>query len=294
MAKEISEQEIRELANDRLMKFKKECLDAGIPAFSMGDNTKLKSAFMKTLGPQYGSKIKNAGFRSLVSDLYGAGIPSIEEYLDKLDDESFDNAGFGEEQPKAEDKKAIPEEQKTPEIENTAEKESVKETAEENEKNTSPKAEEVKKSGRKKKTDNEQLPAQRSSNLDVLLSPSTVRSVDRSEITRLKKMLNQLQYEKDYDHRQLTLYRRDLCILDALSEYGKKKSVNLVVDGTNLDGRVNILHAAISLLVKELDAQDADECFDFVKQAIAQKAEDDEYRNAKIAEVRKKLKEYEQ
>ena len=107
---------------------------------------------MKTLGPQYGSKIKNADFRSLVSDLYGAGIPSIEEYLDKLDDESFDNAGFGEEQPKAEDKKAIPEEQKTPEIENTAEKESVKETAEENEKNTSPKAEEVKKSGRKKKT----------------------------------------------------------------------------------------------------------------------------------------------
>lgn len=295
MAKELSEQQVKQLANERLLKFKEECLAAGIPAFSMGENTKLKSAFMKTLAPDYGARIKDATFKELASDLYGSGLPTIEEYLTRMDGQSFESAGFGTEKEKAAEEKAeqprkAGRKKKAEQREAPAE-EATPQKAEEPAK---PDTEtEEKKPGRKRKEEAEQLPAKRSSNLDVLVTPSTVRSVDRTEITRLKRLLSQLLYEKDCEHRQLTLYRRDMCILDALTEYGKKKSVDLSVDGTSLDSRVNVLHAAISLLVKELDAQGADECFAFLKKAIAQEAEEDEYRDQKIAEIRAKLKEYE-
>lgn len=410
MAKKMTEQELKELANERFMKFKEESLKAGIPAFSMSDNNKLKSAFMKNLSAEYGEKIKSATFKELAADLYGYGISSIEDFLTKQDEESFENSVFGdggqdgedkaesgepekesagraktgrgrkkedEEKPgrgqneegeekagrgrKKEDEEkpsigqneegeekagrgrkkeseegkggegnSLTKESKNQEDgkerdgkdrdsgegdsrerdsrerdgrerdsrerdgrEKIADRDEIEaSTASDGEEGDS-EAKEARRPGRKKKTEAEQLPTKRSSNLDILLTPRKTNSANREELARLKQRLRQLEYEREVDHRQLALYRRDLNILDAISEYGKKRNIDLVVDGTSLDGRINVLHAAISLLVKELDAMGADDCFDYIKRSLSMRTDEDEYREKKIAELKEKIREYE-
>jgi len=287
MAKKYTEEELKDLANARLSKFKEECAAAGIASFSMAENTKLKSAFMKSLLGSYKENISKASFMELASDLYGYGLEKIEDYLSKEQMESAASEGFGE---AANNENGKEEKAKAPTVPSDEKKEGDKEGAE---KDASAAAEaEPKRPGRKKKVDAELVPARKSSNLDVLFNPAAARSGERAEITRLKKQLTQLQYEKDCAHRQMTLYRRDLSVLDAITEYGKKKSTNLTVDGTVLDSRINVLHAALSLLVKELDAMGADECFEYVKKAISLQQDEIDYRDKRIDEIKARLKEY--
>lgn len=284
-----NKEDLKELANQRFIKFKEECQAAGIPPFTMVENTKLKSAFMKDLSGSYGEKIKSAAFKSLAADLTGYGLNGIEDYLAKMDEESFEDAGFGVEEKEQEEKAE------------SADDGVVKQTTDKNgnskkeEEEKSPKraAEEAKKPGRKKKVETEIVPARKSSNLDVLINPSKTRAADKAEVARLKRNLSQLLMARDFEHRQLTLYKQDLYILDAITEYGKKLNTDLTVDGVNLDSKANVLHAAIALLVKELDAKGEDDCFAFLKKSISLRSDDDGRLDKKIEELRSKIREYE-
>lgn len=253
----------KQLAVKRLDEFRKECKEKDIPALNTSENTRLKTIFVNDLSEKYGKDIQKATFDDLLSDLMGSGINPIEQYIQSIQNEF---PLFGEE--------PVIEEDPDPKAGNERPQNDIE----------SEPSDESQKPERQTRTRRKGT----SSN-DIFWTPASSVRGDTQRAREIRKKINIIVKDRDIVHRQLSLYRHDLAILQGILEYGKKGSTPLECNGLSLDNHQNVVHAALECLIRELEASGNTECFQNIKK-FREMAEDEvAYFNEKISKLDKEL-----
>lgn len=257
----------KQLAVKRLEEFRRECKEKNIPALNTSENTRLKTIFVNDFSEKYGKDIQKATFDDLLSDLMGSGINPIEQYIQSIQDE-FPFLG---EEPAIEEVPDLP----------TGNEEEIK--SDEDDIVSKP-------SDERQKPERQTRTRKKSTSInEIFWTPASSVRGDTQKAREIRKKINVIVKDRDIVHRQLSLYRHDLAILQGILEYGKKGSTPLECNGLSLDNHQNVVHAALECLIRELESSGNTECFQNIKK-FREMAEDEvAYFNEKITKLDKEL-----
>lgn len=262
----------KQQALKRLETFREECQDRNVPSLNNTDNIRIKTFFINDLSSKYGADITNVSFDDLLSDLMGAGIKAIEQYIQSLSNEF----PFLDEEPSEEPQADIPSEGSAPPPANEegSDESETESPSEENQRRE--------KAGRPRKRAS-------SSGNDIFWTPASSSVGNSRKVKELKLKINTIAKDRDILHRQFSIYRQDYAIVQGILEYGKKGSSSLEYNGLSLDNHQNVLHAALELLVRNLESSGNTQCFLNIKKYRDMAEEEVALMNEKIAKLEKEI-----
>lgn len=262
--------DFRDLALQRLERFRQECKERDMPSLSNNENVRLKSFFMKELIETYGEKISEIPFDDLLPEFMGSGIVSIEKYIQSnaIDFTPMGDDEFLRENPDETRDEVSPDNDRPKQIEEVTPPP------------TSPDSD----------TRQGRRAARRNPiSSDIIWTPPTSAKGNTRRIKDLKNQIATLEKDRDLLHRQFTLYRQDYAILQGIIEFGKKGNTPLIFNGLSLDNQQNVIHAALECLINELHSSNMTECFQNIKKYRDDAQDETDRFNQKITKLQKEL-----